>query len=69
MGEKIGELTSGGFSPTLKQAIGQGYVESAYAANGTKLFVNVRGRNIPAEVCTLSFVAAKTKSAKKPKAA
>jgi aminomethyltransferase len=68
-GEKIGELTSGGFSPTLKQAIGQGYVESAYAANGTKLFVNVRGRNIPAEVCPLSFVAAKTKSAKKPKAA
>jgi aminomethyltransferase len=67
--EKIGTLTSGGFSPTLKQAIGQGYVDAAYAAPGTKLFVNVRGRNIAAEAAPLSFVAAKTKSAKKPKAA
>jgi aminomethyltransferase len=67
--EKIGMLTSGGFSPTLKEAIGQGYVETAYAENGTKLFVNVRGRNIAAEICPLSFVAAKTKSVKKAQAA
>jgi aminomethyltransferase len=68
-GQKIGTLTSGGFSPTLKQAIGQGYVDAAHAATGTKLFVNVRGRAIAAEVCPVSFVGAKTKSAKKPQAA
>lgn len=62
---KIGVMTSGGFSPSLKQSIGQGYVESAYAALGQKIFVNVRGNNIAAEIAELSFVPAKTKSMKK----
>lgn len=66
---KIGVLTSGGFSPTLKESIGQGYVETAYAAPGKKIFVNVRGRNIGAETCAMPFVQAKTKSAAKPKVA
>lgn len=61
----IGKMTSGGFSPTLKQSIGQGYVETAHAELGTKVFVNVRGNNIAAEVAPLSLVAAKTKSMKK----
>ncbi len=62
---KIGILTSGGFSPTLKTSIGQGYVESAYAVLGQKIFVNVRGNNIAAEIAPLSFLPAKTKSMKK----
>jgi aminomethyltransferase len=62
---KIGVMTSGGFSPTLKQSIGQGYVESAFAGLGQKIFVNVRGNNIAAEIAELSFVPAKTKSMKK----
>jgi aminomethyltransferase len=64
-GKKIGTLTSGGFSPSLQQSIGQGYVESAHAAIGEKLFVHVRGRNIAAEVVALPFIPAKTKSMKK----
>lgn len=64
-GVVIGALTSGGHSPTLKQSIGQGYVDIAYAAPGTKLFVNVRGRDIAAEVATMPFVPAKTKTIKK----
>lgn len=63
--QKIGTMTSGGFSPTLKQSIGQGYVDKAYATIGTKIFVNVRGNNIAAEIAPLSFVPAKTKSMKK----
>ncbi len=62
---KIGIMTSGGFSPTLKQSIGQGYIETALATPGQKIFVNVRGNNIAAEVADLSFVPAKTNSMKK----
>ncbi len=63
--EVIGVLTSGGHSPTLKSAIGMGYVDAAYAGAGTKLFVTVRGNNIAAEIATLPFIPARTKSAKK----
>lgn len=67
--EKIGVLTSGSYSPSLKQSIGQGYVDPAYKTPGTKILVNVRGRNIEAEIAPLPFVAAKTKSMKKKDAA
>ncbi len=63
--QKIGMLTSGSFAPSLKESIGQGYVDSAHAAIGTKIFVNVRGRNIAAEVAAMPFIPAKTKSTKK----
>ncbi len=62
--EKIGELSSGGFSPTLDMAIGQGYVPSEYEAAGQKVLINVRGRNIEAEVAKMPFMKAKTKSMK-----
>ena len=61
IGEKIGMLTSGGFSPSLKESIGMGYVESVMAAAGTKIFVHVRGRDIPAEIAAMPFVPARTK--------
>lgn len=67
--QNVGVLTSGGFSPTLKASIGQGYVSPDLAAPGTRLFVNVRGKNIEAEVCALPHVQARTKSAKKKEAA
>lgn len=62
---KIGELTSGGFSPSLNVAIGQGYVPSEFAEAGTKVLINVRGRNIEAEIANMPFMPAKTKTAKK----
>ncbi len=61
----IGALTSGGFSPSLKESIGQGYIETKYANTGTKIFVNVRGKNIPAQVEAMPFRPARTKSMKK----
>lgn len=60
--KKIGILTSGGFSPTLKQAIGQGYVETKYAETGAQVNVRVRGRDIEGEIADLPFVKAKTKN-------
>ncbi len=63
-GNAIGTLTSGSFSPSLKTAIGQGYVPSAYATHGTSVCVKVRNRLIAAEICDYSFVEAKTVSSK-----
>jgi aminomethyltransferase len=62
---KIGVLTSGSFAPTLKQSIGQGYVETDYAVPGTEIFVNVRGNNIEARVESMPFMKPNTKSIKK----
>ena len=67
--EKIGVLTSGGHSPTLKESIGMGYIAAEYAEAGKEIFVNVRGRNIAAVTHNLPFIPARTKSAKKKKAA
>jgi len=63
--EVIGSLSSGGFSPTLNQAVGQGYVPIEYADEGTNIFINVRGRNIEAEIANMPFVPPSTKTAKK----
>lgn len=63
--KKIGVLTSGGFSPTLKQSVGQGYIEAPVPKLGEKVFVNVRGRNIEAEIASMPFVKSGIKSKKK----
>lgn len=63
--QKIGILTSGSFSPTLKESIGQGYVDASAATIGADVFVNVRGRNIPAKLAAMPFTPPKTKAVKK----
>jgi aminomethyltransferase len=45
-----GEVTSGSHSPMLERGIGMGYVEAAHADPGTRLTIDVRGRERPAEV-------------------
>ena len=62
---QIGVLTSGGFSPTLQQAIGQAYINADNAKTGTTVIVRVRGRDIEAEITNMPFVQAKTKKAVK----
>lgn len=54
--EKVGEITSGGFSPTLQKPIAMGYVDKHLAVNGTKLQLIVRGRALPARIVPLPFV-------------
>ncbi len=63
--QKIGMLTSGGFSPSLKASIGQGYVQSEFANIGQTVEVEVRDRRIPAVLSTLAHLPAKTKTMKK----
>ena len=53
---KIGEVTSGGFSPTLSQPIAMGYVNKQNAKIGTIVFANVRGKLLEIEVSGSVFV-------------
>jgi len=64
-GQKIGEITSGTFSPTLQEAIAQGYIQTPYANEGQEINVRVRGRDIEAVIVPMPFVKPKTKNMKK----
>jgi aminomethyltransferase len=55
-GEKVGEVTSGTQSPSLSKGIGLGYVKTELSKPGSKIFVQVRGKNLPATVTKLPFV-------------
>ena len=54
---RIGEITSGGFGPTVGGPIAMGYVAAADAAPGTALSLVVRGTPRPARIVKLPFVA------------
>ena len=55
-GERIGTVTSGTFSPTLKRNIAMGYVPVALAQPGQAVQVDTRGKASDAEVVPLPFV-------------
>jgi aminomethyltransferase len=54
--QKVGVLTSGGFSPTLGHPIAMAYVDTAHSAAGTALDIDVRGKRLPARVVPMPFV-------------
>jgi aminomethyltransferase len=55
-GKVVGVVTSGGFSPVLRQGIALGFAPPALAAPGTQLKVIVRGKPQAAEVVKAPFV-------------
>ena len=55
-GKAIGVVTSGGFGPTLNGPLAMGYVDAGHAADGTSLFLMVRGKPVPAQVSAMPFV-------------
>lgn len=55
-GCKIGVVTSGGYSPTLKRPIALGYVSPEYAKPDTPVELVVRGEPLDAKVVPLPFV-------------
>jgi aminomethyltransferase len=57
----VGEVTSGTFSPTLRQGIAMAYVLPDVAAKGTELAVDVRGRRGAVTVTRPPFVDASPK--------
>jgi aminomethyltransferase len=55
-GAAIGEITSGGFGPSLNAPVAMGYVAREHAADGTSLDLMVRGKALPAVVAPTPFV-------------
>lgn len=55
-GRVIGKITSGGFGPSLNGPVAMGYVEAAYAGDGTEIDLIVRGKPVPAQVAPMPFV-------------
>jgi len=53
--EEIGKITSGTFGPSVEHSIAMGYVENNYSSLDTKVFLEVRGKKVPANVCNLPF--------------
>jgi aminomethyltransferase len=55
-GRIIGEITSGGFGPSLGAPLAMGYVEKAQSAVGTSVNLMVRGKALPAKIAAMPFV-------------
>ncbi|MBP0483265.1 glycine cleavage system aminomethyltransferase GcvT [Sagittula salina] len=55
-GEKVGEVTSGGFGPSVNGPVAMGYVSEALSTVGTRLWGEVRGKRMAVDVAALPFV-------------
>jgi len=55
-GEEIGIVTSGTQSPSLKKAIGMGYVPTEMAKPDTLIYILIRNKKIKAKVVKLPFL-------------
>lgn len=54
-GNVIGEVTSGTMSPSLKKAIGMGYVPTANSAIGSRIYIRIREKLLAAEIVKIPF--------------
>lgn len=54
-GRVIGEVTSGTMSPSLKIAIGMGYVETAHSGIGNHVFIRIREKLLKAVIVKIPF--------------
>lgn len=54
-GAVIGKVTSGTQSPSLKKAIGMGYVQTGFDKPGTEIFIDIRGKTLKAVVSKPPF--------------
>lgn len=55
-GNKIGDVTSGTQSPMLGIGVGMGYVKPEFAAVGAEIFIQIRDKQLKAEVVKFPFV-------------
>jgi aminomethyltransferase len=55
-GKVIGEVTSGGFGPSVGGPVAMGYIDTDYSKIGTPINFQVRGKALPGEVAELPFV-------------
>ncbi len=55
LGQEVGAVTSGTYSPTLERALGMAYVPVELAAAGTEIEIEVRRKPVAARICALPF--------------
>jgi len=53
--EPVGQVTSGGFGPSLGMPVAMGYLPASLAVPGTPIWGEVRGRRLPARTVPLPF--------------
>ena len=53
---KIGQVTSGAFSPSLQKMIGVGFVQEEFSKKEAPLLISIHGKNIPAQITPTPFV-------------
>ena len=54
-GNAAGNITSGGFGPSVNHPVAMGYVTKAALDSGSPLFADVRGTKIPVSIAPLPF--------------
>lgn len=54
-GDIIGEVTSGTMSPSMKKAIGMGYVKTGFAKLDTEIYIKIRNKLLKAKIVKLPF--------------
>jgi aminomethyltransferase len=54
--EPIGNVTSGGFGPSLNAPVAMGYLPAPQAVEGTLVFAEVRSQRLPVKVSAMPFV-------------
>lgn len=54
-GDKIGHVTSGTMGPSVKKAIGMGYVTPEYAKTGSEIYISIREKALKATVVKMPF--------------
>ncbi len=55
-GNTIGQITSGGFGPTVGGPVAMGYVSADHSAQGESVNLIIRGKPQPAQIVALPFV-------------
>lgn len=53
---ELGEVTSGGFGPSVEGPVAMGYVAASHAEPGTRIHAEVRGKYLPVTVAAMPFV-------------
>ncbi|SSC67426.1 glycine cleavage system aminomethyltransferase GcvT [Ciceribacter selenitireducens] len=53
---ELGEVTSGGFGPSVEGPVAMGYVAASHAEPGTQIYAEVRGKYLPVTVAAMPFV-------------
>jgi aminomethyltransferase len=51
----IGEITSGTFGPSVNGPIAMGYIDDKFSKKDTKVYLEIRGKKYPANICSLPF--------------